>query len=59
VIGYDDLSIAQLSTPPLTTIRQNIPDAGHLLAKSIVNQIKTGEIQSTLLPVSLIIRESA
>jgi len=59
VVGYDDLSIAQISTPPLTTIRQNIPDAGSLLAKSIVNQIKNGEIQNTLLPVSLVIRESA
>jgi DNA-binding LacI/PurR family transcriptional regulator len=59
VIGYDDLSIATLSTPPLTTIRQNIPDAGTLLARGIVDLIKTGKTRSQTLPVELVIRGSA
>ena len=33
VVGYDDLSIAEHSNPPLTTVRQNIPLAGKMLAE--------------------------
>ena len=59
VVGYDDLSIAAHSHPPLTTIRQNIPEAGRLLARNLVESISTGMVTNVTVPVELIVRESA
>lgn len=59
VVGYDDLSIAAYNNLPLTTIRQNIPMAGKLLAQNLIQYIKTGVITNVTLPVELVIRESA
>lgn len=58
VVGYDDLSIAEHSNPPLTTIRQNIPLAGKMLAQNLVNYLETGIITNATTPVELIVRNS-
>jgi DNA-binding LacI/PurR family transcriptional regulator len=59
VVGYDDLSIAEHSNPPLTTIRQNIPMAGKLLAQNLIEYLKTGIVTNVSIPVELIVRKSA
>jgi DNA-binding LacI/PurR family transcriptional regulator len=59
VIGYDDLSIAQHSNPPLTTIRQNIPLAGKMLAQNLIEYLQTGVVTNVSIPVELIVRKSA
>lgn len=59
VIGYDDLPIAAYNNLPLTTIRQNIPLAGKLLAQNLVQHLETGVITHVTLPVELVIRETA
>ena len=59
VIGYDDLSIAAHSNPPLTTVRQNVPEVGHLLAQNLVEYLKTGLVTNMTVPVELVVRESA
>jgi len=59
VVGYDDLSIAQHSYPPLTTIRQNIPLAGKLLAQNLIQFLQTGLVTNASIPVELVIRQSA
>ncbi len=59
VVGYDDLSIGQYSNPPLTTIRQNIPLAGKLLAQNLIQYLNTGEVNHASIPVELIVRKSA
>jgi DNA-binding LacI/PurR family transcriptional regulator len=59
VIGYDDLSIAAYNNLPLTTIRQNIPMAGRLLAQNLIQFIQTGVVNHVTMPVELIIRKSA
>jgi DNA-binding LacI/PurR family transcriptional regulator len=59
VVGYDDLSIAEHSNPPLTTIQQNIPLAGKLLAQNLIEYIQTGMVTNVSLPVELIVRKSA
>ena len=59
VVGYDDLSIAAHSNPPLTTIRQNIPLAGKLLAQNLIEYLQTGMVTNVSIPVELIIRKSA
>jgi DNA-binding LacI/PurR family transcriptional regulator len=59
VIGYDDLSIAEHSNPPLTTVRQNIPLAGRMLAENLINYLETGTVTNATIPVELIVRKSA
>lgn len=58
VVGYDDLSIAQFSNPPLTTIRQNIPFAGKLLAQNLIQYLQTGLVKNESIPVELVVRQS-
>jgi len=59
VVGYDDLSIAEHSNPPLTTIRQNIPLAGKLLAQNLIQYLQTEMATNVTIPVELIVRKSA
>lgn len=59
VVGYDDLSIAANSNPPLTTIRQNIPLAGKMLAQNLIQFLQTKVATNVSIPVDLIIRKSA
>jgi DNA-binding LacI/PurR family transcriptional regulator len=59
VVGYDDLAIAQFSSPPLTTISQNLPLVGQLLAQNLIQNIETGLITTVTIPPELVIRESA
>jgi DNA-binding LacI/PurR family transcriptional regulator len=59
IIGYDDLSIAAHSNPPLTTIRQNIPLAGKVLAQNLIEYLQTGMVTNVSIPVELILRKSA
>lgn len=58
VIGYDDISLAKHSNPPLTTIRQNIPESGRLLVQNLVQYLETGVVTNVAVPVDLIVRES-
>ena len=59
VVGYDDLSVAATSNPPLTTIRQNIPLAGKLLAQNLIQYLQNGMVTNVSIPVDLIVRKSA
>ena len=59
VVGYDDLSISEHSNPPLTTVRQNIPLAGKMLAENLIKYLETGVVTNVVTPVELIIRKSA
>ena len=59
VVGYDDLSIAEHSNPPLTTVRQNIPLAGKILAENLIRHLQTGNITNDTVPVELVLRRSA
>lgn len=60
LIGFDDLPLALLSTPHLTTIRQPIQSRGYQ-ATSLLLDILAGTIQGPrqiLLPTQLVIRQS-
>ena len=59
VVGYDDLPIAMFNNLPLTTIRQNLPLAGQLLARNLIQHIQSGVVTNVTLPVELVVRESA
>lgn len=58
VVGYDDLSIANYNNLPLTTVRQNIPMAGKMLAQNLIQYIETGVVTNVTIPVDLIVRKS-
>ena len=58
VVGFDDLPLASLVSPALTTIRQNIREASEGLVESIVGLIEGKPIESTLMAPELIIRDS-
>jgi DNA-binding LacI/PurR family transcriptional regulator len=59
VVGYDDIALARLAEPPLTTIRQSAPLAGRLLAENLVQQLRTGAVTNVAIPAELVVRESA
>ncbi len=59
VVGYDNLSIAETTTPPLTSISQNIPLAGRLLAENLLQYIKIRVVTHVTVPVELVVRQSA
>lgn len=59
VVGYDDLSIAEHSNPPLTTVRQNVPLAGQMLAENLIRYLETGIVTNAVTPVELVVRKSA
>ncbi len=59
VIGYAGLIYTQLSTPPLTTVKQPFINMGKKAAEVLINEVKHQvPIQEIRLPVKLIIRES-
>lgn len=56
VIGYDDMLLARLSSPALTTVRQDTLEAGRLLVSSILDQgAKAG---GGFIATDLVVRES-
>jgi len=59
VVGYDDVSLARFSDPPLTTIRQNGPLAGRLLAENLVEYVQKGVVTNVSIPAELVVRRSA
>jgi DNA-binding LacI/PurR family transcriptional regulator len=59
VVGYDDVALARHSDPPLTTIRQNAPLAGRLLAQNLLQHLQTGVVTSVSIPAELVVRRSA
>lgn len=59
VVGYDDISLAAYSSPPLTTIRQNIRHAGRILVESVLGLIRGEDVPDTMLASELITRKSS
>ena len=59
VIGFDDIMLARLSNPPLTTIRQDIEGGARMLVELLLRRMAGGETQSVQFAPQLIIRETA
>jgi DNA-binding LacI/PurR family transcriptional regulator len=59
VTGFDDVSLARHTSPPLTTVRQDIATAGRLLVEKLMDLIAGKPAQPTVLPTELIIRASS
>jgi DNA-binding LacI/PurR family transcriptional regulator len=56
VVGYDDMLLSRLSTPALSTIRQDTSEAGRLLVSRILDS--SSDHLPAVLPTDLIVRES-
>ncbi|MFC0234129.1 LacI family DNA-binding transcriptional regulator [Vagococcus entomophilus] len=59
VIGYDDTSVAWMTTPPLTTIAQPFYEMGALGCKRLIESVTTNqEIRSEIIPFELMERQT-
>jgi LacI family transcriptional regulator len=60
IVGFDDIAIAPLLTPPLTTVRQDKVGLGLAAARAIAEQIDNPEVTppALTLPVELVVRAS-
>jgi LacI family transcriptional regulator len=60
IVGFDDIQLAELVSPALTTIRQDKRALGAAAARSLVRLIDDAETAPhvSVLPVELVVRES-
>jgi DNA-binding LacI/PurR family transcriptional regulator len=59
IVGFDDIPAASLSSPPLSTVRQDARQAGEALVDALVEAVESGTVKTQSLPVRLIVRESS
>src|SRR6188508_2112240 len=60
VVGFDDIRLAELLSPPLTTIRQDMVGIGLAAGRALVEQIEDPDATppALTLPVELVVRAS-
>jgi DNA-binding LacI/PurR family transcriptional regulator len=59
VVGFDDSSIAVVTRPPLTTVRQDVARKGQLAVATLLATMREQEPpDDVLLPTELVVRES-
>ena len=62
VVGYDDLGVAEATTPPLTTIRQPVAEMAERATRMLLEQIDhggIGEAVRVIIPPLLVRRQSS
>lgn len=59
VVGYDNIGLASLLTPQLTTIDQNIRLGGELLVDVLLQKLEGKLVRTQHTPTELVIRESS
>ena len=59
IIGYDNLPIAEMAIPPLTTVAQPLEEMGMVAAEMLFSMMDQGKrVESRIMPHSVIERES-
>lgn len=59
IVGFDDVSVAELTTPQLTTIRQPVKQMAELAVGYLVDAVEGKMVpKQTILPVTLVERET-
>ena len=58
VVGYDDIFVAEHTSPPLTTIRQNLVKGAEMMVDMLFKRLAGEETASVAMPPELIIRGS-
>ena len=56
--GYDDLGFASHTSPPLTTVRQDVELSAHYLVEALFKRIAAEATESIVLSPRLVVRES-
>ena len=59
VVGYDDVVIARQTTPPLTTIRQDVAGGAAAIVDLLFRRLDGDEVGSVTMTPELILRGSA
>lgn len=59
IVGYDDIALAELMHPALTTIRQNTALAAEKMVEQLIAQFNHEPTQSVVLDIELIVRRSS
>ncbi|WP_155069215.1 LacI family DNA-binding transcriptional regulator [Streptomyces taklimakanensis] len=59
VVGFDDLAVAELADPPLTTVHQPISAFGREVARMLVALVNGQDPTPLILPTRLVTRSSA
>ncbi|MFM1887384.1 MAG: hypothetical protein RL026_2541 [Pseudomonadota bacterium] len=59
VVGFDDISLAALTTPSLTTVRQDLERGARTLVELLLKRMDGEETSTVLLPTRLVLRESS
>jgi DNA-binding LacI/PurR family transcriptional regulator len=58
VVGYDNIQLASLTRPALTTISQDMARAGKLMVSKLIGSISNDETHSEIVSTELVVRES-
>ncbi len=58
IVGFDDIPAASLTSPPLTTLMQDIKGAGAALVDALIAQVESSDAVSASMPAKLVIRKS-
>ena len=58
VVGFDDIPAASLTSPPLTTVMQDMRHAGVALVETVMAQVEDKPPPSPFLPTRLVVRGS-
>jgi len=58
VVGFDDISIANYTYPPLTTVKQDTNLAGKLLVSTLIDLLNNDKAFAKLIEPELVIRKS-
>jgi len=58
VVGYDNIALASLTHPALTTISQDLSRAGKLMVSKLIGSISNDESHSEIVSTELVVRES-
>jgi LacI family transcriptional regulator len=60
--GFDDFELADLTSPPLTVVRQPVEEMGRAAAEQLFERLERGETSEAgkriVLPVELVLRRS-
>jgi DNA-binding LacI/PurR family transcriptional regulator len=58
LVGFDDISMAELFHPALTTIAQNTREAAHLMVRNLMQRLAGKTVKSEMMDIQLIERNS-
>ncbi len=58
IVGHDDIEVAAVLSPPLTTMRQQKREIGRIAARKILDYSAQGDNDITILPTELVERKS-